>query len=93
MKDYVIELIAEVESEIKLPSANPYLPDIHELLVRIQKGLNDDNRDYEFLGELAKGLGRLVTEEYEFSFGPLGSSLLEFASDIMRNNPPKLIDR
>ncbi len=48
MKDRVIELIAEVEAEITLPSSNPYLADIHELLVRIQNGFDQQNRDYEF---------------------------------------------
>lgn len=87
MDSRIEKLITEVESESRSASVYAYLPEIHEILIRIQEGLSEKNRNDKFLWQLAKGLGRLITEDYDFSNSPLGSSLLRLVSDIISIYP------
>jgi hypothetical protein len=72
------------------PGAYAFLPEIIESLKAMQSGSTMTSGERE---RLAGSLGRLITEDFTFSEGPLGSMLLElaeqFASHVPKTAVPK----
>jgi hypothetical protein len=73
------KLLAEVERAEALPGAYPYLPDIAKVLKAMLDNVNasPDRRE-----KIAGGLGRIVTESYDFSESVLGGRILRLADDF-----------
>jgi len=69
------EAIKWAEREMKQPSAYGYLPDIVAELKDIKNNMHDNEKCKLY----ASGLGRLVTEDYNFSESELGTLLGEIA--------------
>lgn len=71
------------------PSPFPYSSTILSLLGRMAEELEKPVPDPQRLLGLAGGLGRVVTDDYEFSESPLGTRLLEIVSDIVGRHDPR----
>lgn len=83
MRSRVVELLTEARIANQQPDAYGLLPDIIEILEKIDSELAKELPDSERLIRLVGGLGRVVTDNYFFSESPLGTKLLELASDIV----------
>lgn len=90
LQDRIASAIREAELAGSVPDAYAFLPEIIESLKAMQRGSTMTSGERE---RLAGGLGRLVTEDFAFSEGPLGTMLLElaeqFASHVPKTAVPK----
>lgn len=84
--------IYEIDRQIIEPNAPKFLLYMREWLQKMSDELEKPAPDSQKLLGLAGGLGRGVTEDYEFSSGPLGSQLLEIVSEIVRRYDPRFQD-
>jgi len=75
IEEKIDNAIIWAEQEMTQPSAYGYLPDIIAELKDIKNNLNNCEK-YRLY---ASGLGRLVTEDYDFSESELGTLLCEIA--------------
>jgi hypothetical protein len=75
----IAEAISLVESARKSKQPFGLLGDISKLLMQMQDCVDSDAN---CRGKLAAGLGRLATDNYEFSESSLGTRLLELADDF-----------
>jgi len=92
--DFKIEkAIKEIEQEIQKPNAPIFLSYIRQWLEEIAHEIKKPVSDPQRLLGLASGLGRGVTEDYEFSEGQLGTRLLEIASEIIRKYDQRFRNR
>jgi len=81
-----IREIDRLSFESRAPKFLKYMRNwLEEILDELEKPIPDPQR---LLG-LASGLGRGITDDYEFSSGPLGTRLLEIASEIIRAYDPR----
>lgn len=80
MKGKIAELIDLAKRALKKPESFPFLPEIIESLENMQKNLNE-NRDRK--ERMAGALGRLVTEDFNFSESELGTKILKIADDFV----------
>src|SRR5260370_23021270 len=74
LKSRIADAVALVESARKDREPFGLLADISKLLLQMQQSVH---ADANCRAKLAGGLGRLVTDNYEFSESPLGTRLLE----------------
>jgi len=83
MRERIADLLAETRIAGQQPNAYGLLPDIIEILEKIEAELEKETPDPETLIRGARALGRVVTDSYPFSESPLGTRLLELVSDIV----------
>ena len=83
MRDRIADLLAEARMASQQPNAYGLLPDIIDILEKIEAELEKESPDPETLIRGAGALGRVVTDSYRFSESPLGTKLLELVSDIV----------
>ncbi|WP_448590916.1 hypothetical protein [Thermoflexus hugenholtzii] len=81
--------IYEIDKRIIGPNSPKLLIYMREWLQQMMDELEKPTPNSQKLLGLASGLGRGVTDDYEFSSGPLGSQLLEIVSDIVRMYDPR----
>ncbi|GEM_PF-6652667 len=81
--------IYEIDKRIIEPNSPKLLIYMREWLQQMMDELEKPTPNSQKLLGLASGLGRGVTDDYEFSSGPLGSQLLEIVSDIVRMYDPR----
>jgi hypothetical protein len=90
LQDRIASAVREAELASTAPGAYAFLPEIIESLKAMQSGSTMTSGERE---RLAGSLGRLVTEDFAFSEGPLGTMLLElaeqFASHVPKTAVPK----
>jgi len=79
IENKIDEAIRWAEQEATQPPVYGYLPDIIAELTDIKNNLND----HEKCRLYASGLGRLVTEDYDFSESELGTLLCEIADHFL----------
>lgn len=79
MQQRITEVLSLAKQAIQTPEAYAYLP---EIIRTLEVMLNSLHQDREDRGRIARGLGRLVTEDYAFSESPLGTELLKLADDF-----------
>jgi len=84
--------IKETVQDRDISEVFPYSTTILSLLERMAEELQQPAPDGQRLLGLAGGLGRVVTDDYEFSESPLGSKLLEIVSEIVRRYDPRFQD-
>jgi hypothetical protein len=77
-------LIQKSENESHKPNAYRYLPEIVETLKSMRELLDNRDFDNEKRQILVRGLGRIVTDDFQFSESPLDTNILETASDFLR---------
>ncbi len=82
MKSRTKSLMTEVKVESQRPSSFGLLPEIIQVLARIQNEFDKGIPDSQHLVEGASALGRLVTDSYVFSESPLGDKLIQFVNDL-----------
>jgi len=74
------------EEEMEQPRSYPYLPEIVELLKKIEEintqEMNQENVKQEVRVSF-RGVGRLVTEDYLFSESKLGIEILNAIDEIL----------
>jgi hypothetical protein len=80
MKEKITELIGLAKRNSTKPGSFPFLPEIIESLENMQKNLNVSRDRKE---KMAGALGRLVTEDFNFSESELGNKLLKIADDFV----------
>jgi len=76
------DLITEAELESKKDDCFRFLPDIVKSLVALREGLKAKKIGKEKRRRMIGGLGRIITEDYSFSEGKLGTQLLNFLNDL-----------
>jgi hypothetical protein len=80
MKEKIAVLIDLAKRDLKKPESFPFLPEIIESLENMQKNLNVSRDRKE---KMAGALGRLVTEDFNFSESELGNKILQIADDFV----------
>ena len=80
MKEKIEELLVLAQEALKVPGSYPFLPEIIESLENMKKKLNESRDRRE---RMAGGLGRLVTEDFDFSESELGTKLLKIADEFV----------
>lgn len=79
LRDRIAGAIAQAEAASESPDAYGFLPEIIESLKAMLAGTTMVSSERE---RLAGGLGRLITEDFNFSEGELGTMLLELADQF-----------
>lgn len=79
LRDKIARAIAKAEEASQSPDAYGFLPVIIESLKAMLAGSTMNERERE---RMAGGLGRLVTEDFNFSESQLGSLLLDLADQF-----------
>jgi hypothetical protein len=59
------------------------IPYIIETLEAILECFINDKPDVKTIKRFTRGLGRLITDDYDFSESPIGNSLLHLNSEII----------
>lgn len=85
--DRTVELLQIAIETNQDPNAFYLLPDIIATLKDIKKRLDEGTLDSTKANDIAAGLGRLVTDSYDFSESHLGTTLLEYTSELRRLKP------
>ncbi len=83
MENRIVELLVLVKSASQGPNVHRFLPYIVKSLEVMLDSFSDGDPDPEILIREARGLGRLVTDDYSFSESTLGQKLLGLVSDIV----------
>lgn len=79
LSERITEALVQVEKARKSSGSYPFLPEIKETLEKMLIGLPRTPNERE---RLSGALGRLVTEDFNFSESELGANLLELADDF-----------
>lgn len=81
------ERIAQLRSDLKkLTRPGDYQPIIPHVIKTLDAMLacnKNDKTDQETLRNLTRGLGRLVTDDFEFSESSVGNDLLRLISEVL----------
>ena len=80
MKGKIAELIDLAKRALNKPESFPFLPEIIESLENMKKNLDESRERKE---RMAGALGRLVTEDFNFSESELGTKILQIADDFV----------
>lgn len=83
MYDRTVELLSHARAASESEGAYGLLPDIVSILEKILTHLEAPQSDRLLLTRGAGALGRVVTDNYEFSESPLGTRLLQLVDDLM----------
>lgn len=83
MYDRTVELLSDARAASESQGAYGLLPDIVAILEKLLTHLAAPQSDKFLLRQGAGALGRVVTDNYEFSESPLGTRLLQLVDDLM----------
>ncbi len=81
MKERIEEIIGLAKRASEDPESYPFLPEIIESLENMKKNLNVNRERRE---RMAGALGRIITEDFNFSESELGSKLLKVVNDFIQ---------
>jgi hypothetical protein len=79
MRDKILEVLDQARKASQQPGAYAFLPEIIESLEAMLSNLDSPRERRE---RMAGALGRLVTENYQFSESPLGTEILALADSF-----------
>ncbi len=82
MKKRLLDILDRATAEKDNSDAYAYLPEIIETIEAIQSEVESDSLDKLKIERFLKGLGRLVTESYNFSESALGQDLLDLSTEL-----------
>jgi hypothetical protein len=79
VKGRIDDALVKAKQASQIEGAYSYLPAIINALGEMRNGVHADSNSR---WKIAGALGRLVTEDYTFSEGPLGQALLKLADEF-----------
>jgi hypothetical protein len=83
MEERITEMIVDLREMMEGGDNRPFIPPIIETLEAMLACFENDETDQKTLKYLTSGLGRLVTDDFEFSESPIGNKLLLLNSDVI----------
>lgn len=91
MEITINKIIKELESQSEKENSYPYMP---EIIATLKKMLNSfgtgEVANKKFREGVLGGLGRLVTEDYNFSESELGYKILEIGEQYLKYKTKKV---
>jgi regulator of sirC expression with transglutaminase-like and TPR domain len=82
MKKRLLDILLRAKAAKEKSDVYAYLPEIIKTVEAIQDELESDSPNKLKIHQFLKGLGRLVTESYNFSESALGQDLLDLSTEL-----------
>jgi hypothetical protein len=88
MIERIRKLQAKIKRETEIPNSYSFLPELYEYLELLEaimlKGKIHPRYAKDEREKIAGGMGRIITENYEFSESKLGEDLLRIADEFVK---------